>query len=441
MARIRTIKPEFFADEKLGPLDVLTRFVFLGLISMADDMGRVLDNVKQIDAFVFPYTEDSSRGAIELLAEAGRIRRGQTANGLLVIQIVNWHHQKIDKPNFASCLPAIAGDPEDDAARYRRSKRIPERVRNQVWERDKGTCQLCGKTDLRREKKDRYDSDPDLGEIDHRIEAADGGSNSLDNLQLCCLACNRKKAGSARVERSATSPRTVADASAPHTIVPPTIVAPTPDQRSPIMDRGPAGEVPASLFETLPGRARELLTRFYEFPVMTEKQRERYRNVAMQLVDTIDPKHPGPKIRGGQRVKARSVEQLDDVCAAVMRDPPNDRDFAVVFVLKKLLDPEKGPSATQLASEQAAQARSDEDRYHNAAKAAGIEWAEEHPDEYQPILAEVEARYKGKASSFAMVAREAELVTRCAKAAGFPPFEEWIERQQARAPALAGSGR
>ncbi|MBK9406591.1 MAG: hypothetical protein IPN47_00820 [Gemmatimonadetes bacterium] len=54
MPRIRTIKPEFFSDEKLAPLPVLTRFVFLGLISMADDCGRVLDNLKIIDASSSP---------------------------------------------------------------------------------------------------------------------------------------------------------------------------------------------------------------------------------------------------------------------------------------------------------------------------------------------------------------------------------------------------
>lgn len=189
-------------------------------------------------------------------------------------------------------------------------------------------------------------------------------------------------------------------------------------------------EPPASLLETLPVEARRLLRTFYEFPAMTGKQRERYRNVAMQLVDALDPAHPGPKIRGGQRVKARSKAHLADVCNAVMRDPPNDRDFAVVFVLKKLTDPEKGPSVTELAQRNEQAEHQLEDQYHAAAQRAGIAWAQEHPDKYQPILAEVEARYRGKGGSIVTMARTAELTQKCAKAAGFPTFDQWIESPQ-----------
>lgn len=79
MARIRSIKPEFWADEKLSPLDPITRLVFLGLISMADDAGRLVDNVKQIDALVFPETSDSARESLATLSRIGRIQRGKDA--------------------------------------------------------------------------------------------------------------------------------------------------------------------------------------------------------------------------------------------------------------------------------------------------------------------------------------------------------------------------
>lgn len=190
-------------------------------------------------------------------------------------------------------------------------------------------------------------------------------------------------------------------------------------------------EVPASLLEQLPREAGQLLRTFYEFPAMTIPQRERYRNVAMQLVDALDPEHPGPKIRGGQRVKARSKEHLADVCRAVMKDPPNDRDFAIVFVLKKLTDPEKGPSVTELASRNEAAERQLEEQYHAAANQAGILWAKEHPDEYRPILAEVDAKYRGKSGMIVNMARTAELTQACSKAAGFQPFEDWVSNRSA----------
>lgn len=98
MARIRTIKPEMWQDEKLSPLPPLVRLVFLGLISMSDDDGRIVDNVKSIDGFLFPESKDSSREAIETLARIGRVLRYRSGSGQKLLQIVNWSkHQKVDK--------------------------------------------------------------------------------------------------------------------------------------------------------------------------------------------------------------------------------------------------------------------------------------------------------------------------------------------------------
>jgi hypothetical protein len=108
VARIRSLKPEFWADEKMSPLDPLSRLVYLGLISLADDAGRLLDNVKILDAMIFPETDDSCREALATLSRIGRIGRGKTDSGQRVIQIVKWkEHQKVDHPNYAACLPAI----------------------------------------------------------------------------------------------------------------------------------------------------------------------------------------------------------------------------------------------------------------------------------------------------------------------------------------------
>ena len=115
MARIRTVKPEFWGDEKLAPLSPVTRLVFLGLISMADDRGRLTDNQKRIDAFIFPETSETSRGSIGELAAIGRIRRGITGSGQRIIEITNWRHQKIEKPNYLGALPDIVQELTDDS--------------------------------------------------------------------------------------------------------------------------------------------------------------------------------------------------------------------------------------------------------------------------------------------------------------------------------------
>lgn len=100
MPRIRTIKPEFFSDEKMSLLDPITRFVFLGLICMADDAGRLVDNVKLIDGMLFPSTDDTCRESLEKLAKLGRIIRYESASNQQLIQVANWkRHQKVDHPN------------------------------------------------------------------------------------------------------------------------------------------------------------------------------------------------------------------------------------------------------------------------------------------------------------------------------------------------------
>lgn len=108
MARIRTIKPEFWSDDKLGPLDPLTRLVFLGLVSQADDAGRLPDSVKRLNGLLFPFTEDDAEPCIELLSTLGVISRGSAANGQRIIQITGWsRHQYIEKPNLRAALPPI----------------------------------------------------------------------------------------------------------------------------------------------------------------------------------------------------------------------------------------------------------------------------------------------------------------------------------------------
>lgn len=99
MARIRTIKPEFWTDEKLAVLDTTTRLVYLGLISLADDYGRLVDNLKALDGQIFPFTDESCADALETLATLQRIVRYTAKSGQNLIQIVRWSdHQKVNHP-------------------------------------------------------------------------------------------------------------------------------------------------------------------------------------------------------------------------------------------------------------------------------------------------------------------------------------------------------
>lgn len=105
--RIRTIKPEYFRDEKIARLRIEVRYVMLGLISHADDEGRLDGSPAAIRSLVFPQDDLTVKRVdewLELLAKSGRISR-YSVDGFAYIEIRNWHHQKINRPT-ASRIPS-----------------------------------------------------------------------------------------------------------------------------------------------------------------------------------------------------------------------------------------------------------------------------------------------------------------------------------------------
>lgn len=123
MARIRTIKPDFFKNEGLAELPALTRLLFIGLWTQADREGRLEDRPKRLKIEIFPYENcDLDRMLNELQSTGFVLRYKVNANGsarilapeqpikeVCIIQILNFlKHQKIDKVNEKeSSLPPI----------------------------------------------------------------------------------------------------------------------------------------------------------------------------------------------------------------------------------------------------------------------------------------------------------------------------------------------
>lgn len=58
MARIRTIKPEFWEDEKVGHLPIPCRLFFIGCWNFADDYGVIKGNPALLKSQIFPYDEN-----------------------------------------------------------------------------------------------------------------------------------------------------------------------------------------------------------------------------------------------------------------------------------------------------------------------------------------------------------------------------------------------
>lgn len=105
MARIRTIKPEFWTDEKIVELTPWARLLFLGLLNFADDNGRLVNSQKRIKMQVLPADSVSIQELLTELGNAGFLLF-YSVNNIDYIQIVNFtKHQKVNRPSHTT-IPA-----------------------------------------------------------------------------------------------------------------------------------------------------------------------------------------------------------------------------------------------------------------------------------------------------------------------------------------------
>jgi hypothetical protein len=95
MARIRTIKPEFFKNEQLADLPMTARLLFIGLWTLSDKEGRLDDRPKRIKAELFPYDNLDCDKELTRLQSSGFIYRYEVGE-MKVIQVINFTtHQRI----------------------------------------------------------------------------------------------------------------------------------------------------------------------------------------------------------------------------------------------------------------------------------------------------------------------------------------------------------
>ena len=122
MARIRTIKPDFWTDEKIVELDPVDRLLFIGLWNFADDQGYLDYSPKRIKMQVFPGDDIDVSRALARLHEDSLIALYDSPQGL-VLHIPNWKkHQRISNPSRARFEPGDLHEcdwPTDTLARAR----------------------------------------------------------------------------------------------------------------------------------------------------------------------------------------------------------------------------------------------------------------------------------------------------------------------------------
>ena len=98
MARIRTVKPEFWSDERVGECSPTARLLFIGMWNFADDHGGIERSAKQLKAQVFPYDATDCEPLLQELMRVGLLIEYE-AGGRKYLYINGFRkHQKVEKP-------------------------------------------------------------------------------------------------------------------------------------------------------------------------------------------------------------------------------------------------------------------------------------------------------------------------------------------------------
>ena len=107
MARIRTIKPEFWSSEQVMSCRPLARLLFIGLWNFCDDGGNHPLTPRTIKALVFPGDPITSDEVSELLEElkAAGLTEHYCVDERHYLHVRGWRHQKIEKRNYKYPTP------------------------------------------------------------------------------------------------------------------------------------------------------------------------------------------------------------------------------------------------------------------------------------------------------------------------------------------------
>lgn len=102
MARIRTIKPEFWSHPVMSKEPAEVRLLAIALLNLADDEGYFLATPALVRSFAFPLDEDSTnaRRGLARLSDVGWIVvREHPSHGPVGVVVNFAKHQRIDRPS------------------------------------------------------------------------------------------------------------------------------------------------------------------------------------------------------------------------------------------------------------------------------------------------------------------------------------------------------
>lgn len=130
MARMRSLKPEFFADEELGTLTTRDeRLLYAGLWGLADEFSRLRGNPVYIRGQIFPYDEDLTDADVDAmlstLEKLGKLVRYKVGASNYIYLKNLAKHQRLDSDKVPSRLPAPPSETVPDVG----NGTVPDAVR------------------------------------------------------------------------------------------------------------------------------------------------------------------------------------------------------------------------------------------------------------------------------------------------------------------------
>jgi len=121
---MRTIKPEFWADDKIVDLDLLPKLLYIGLWNFADDDGYIEASVRRIKRLIFPDNNYNVQKALEALIESRMLAEYTSDQGDLFRIEKFRQHQKPQHPTptkYTNIAPKSAhesvSNPHEDSPR------------------------------------------------------------------------------------------------------------------------------------------------------------------------------------------------------------------------------------------------------------------------------------------------------------------------------------
>ena len=115
MARIRSLHPGFWTDEKVVTLSLAARLLFMGIWTYADDAGRIEAKPGQLKLLVFPgdpCTKQDVAGWLGELETAGLLQRYEV-EGTSYLHCTNWARYQLPRYPLLRfpappCAPSVA---------------------------------------------------------------------------------------------------------------------------------------------------------------------------------------------------------------------------------------------------------------------------------------------------------------------------------------------